>query len=436
MPRVRHPETGKFVENWMLDEPRSDGCPPEKRFLPLLPPPWKSRWCRKRYVDARRPICRGVKPVRICRRLEDIRQAVEEMEREIQQHGRLALGLSTGQRYVAAQIFAIAERLGVDALDVMREFEKTHPHGENARTLDQVRVEVVAAKRKMVRSERHILSLDYRLRTLVKAIGDKPVTAITTQDLQQELERHPDWNPTTIHSVVQGWKIALNFAIHRGYLVNNPATKLELPRIVREEPVVLSILEARTLLAATLFSDRDPLMPECRAYLAIGMFAGLRPMKEMPHLDWSDINLDAGTITVRAANAKARVRRIVTIEPNLVAWLRPLQRTRGRVLRHSLEDLRLAARRVLGLPRWPADVLRHTFASYYFELYHDEARTKKQIGHRDDGRVFYDHYCKPVYPAEAAAFWKIFPPVDVLPCYAPGWAEAHPAVRLALALAA
>jgi integrase/recombinase XerD len=274
---------------------------------------------------------------------------------------------------------------------------------------------LIEAKTKTGRSERHLISLDYRLRTLVAAIGDKPVTAITTAELQQELDRHNgSWNPTTVASVVQGWKIAFNFAIRRDWLVKNPANRLELPRKVREEPVVLSVHEARALMAATLFADRDPLLPECRVYLAIGMFAGLRPMKEMPHLDWSDVNLSAGTITVRAANAKARVRRIVTLEPNLVAWLRPLARPRGRVLRHSLEDLRRAARGVLGLPRWPADVLRHTFASYYFELHHDEARTKKQLGHRDDGRIFYDHYCKPVYPADARLFWSIAPPVGLL----------------------
>jgi integrase/recombinase XerD len=401
----------------MFDECLSDRGPQELLVLPKLPPPWKPRWYRKRgklYVDADRGRLNG-RPVRLCRLPERIVDAVKSLESEIQEHGQLAKSLSSAQRWMAAEAFLICERLGVVLMDVVREFEKTHPHGSNARTLDQVRLALIEAKTKTGRSERHLISLDYRLRTLVAAIGDKPVTAITTAELQQELDRHSgSWNPTTVASVVQGWKIAFNFAIRRDWLVKNPANRLELPRRVREEPVVLSVHEARALMAATLFADRDPLLPECRAYLAIGMFAGLRPMKEMPHLDWSDVNLSAGTITVRAANAKARVRRIVTLEPNLVAWLRPLARPRGRVLRHSLEDLRRAARGVLGLPRWPADVLRHTFASYYFELHHDEARTKKQLGHRDDGRIFYDHYCKPVYPADARLFWSIAPPVGLL----------------------
>lgn len=316
---------------------------------------------------------------------------------------------------MAVECFLICERLGVSLLDVVREFESTHPHGPNARTLDQVRSEVVEAKRKLGRSDCHIKSLDYRLRCLVEAIGDLPVTAITTAMLQDELDRHPDWNPTTVNGVVQGWKIGLNFAIRRGYLVKNPAKPLELPQIIHEEPVVLSVYDARRLLAATLFSDRDPVLPDCRPYLAIGMFAGLRPLKEMGHLDWRDIDLEAGTITVRAKTAKARIRRIVRIEPVLTAWLRPIARERGLVLRRSVDELRAAARAVLGCPKWPTDILRHTFASYHFELYHDEARTKKQIGHRDDGRIFYDHYCRPIYPAACAEFWATVPPVGLLP---------------------
>lgn len=342
-----------------------------------------------------------------------------EITQEIRKHGSLARALTIGQRWVASDCFCILKSMGLgeprNLLEVVREFEKIHPHGPNARTLDQLRLEVVASKRKQGRSDRHVLALDYRLRQLIKAIGNKPVTAVTTMQLQGELERHRNWSATTIHSTVQGWKIALNFAIRHGFLINNPANKLELPRIVHEEPVVLSLRDVRRLLAATLFTDRDPVLPECRAYLAIGMFAGLRPEKEMAHLEWGDINLDARTITVRAKTAKMRVRRIVRIEPVLAAWLAPLWRRAGLVLRLPVSTLRRSMREVIEVPRWPSDVLRHTFASYHFELHQDEARTKKQLGHRDDGRIFYDHYCKPVYPADAAQFWTINPPIALIP---------------------
>jgi integrase len=416
MPTTRQRDRlGRFVETWMFDAPTSGHGPQAPLQLPKLPPPWKPRWYRKRghiYVDADRGRLNG-KPVRLCRKRETIVKAVQEMEREIMQHGQLAKSLTSAQRWMAAEAFLVCERLGGQLLDVVREFEKLHPHGENARTLDQVRTELVEWKKKTGRSERHVASLDYRLRKLVKAIGDKPVTAITTQDLEAELDRHRDWNPTTVHSVVQGWKIALNFAVRRGYALKNPADRLELPKIVHEEPRVLSVDEARRLLAATLFSDRHPLLPACRAYLAIGMFAGIRP-EEMERLEWPHVKLSTATITIKFANAKARDRRIVDIAPNLSRWLTPLAKHNGKVLTQPIEDLRAAARGVLGLPKWPSDVLRHTYASYHYAMHRNEQETKHQMGHRDDGRLLHNHYCVPIERAEALKFWALTPPAGLL----------------------
>jgi integrase len=335
-------------------------------------------------------------------------------QRELDTHGALAHTLSSLQRWMAAECFLICDRLGVVLLDVVREFERTHPHGPNAKTLDQVRVEVVAAKRKSGRSERHLISLDYRLRRLVAGIGDQPITAITTDALQAEIDRHPKWNPRTVHGVVQGWKIGFNFAIRRGWLLKNPADRLELPKIVHGEPEIFTVDEVRRLMAATLFRDRDPLLPACRAYLAIGLFAGLRPESEIAPLEWKHVDLETATIRVKAANAKDRDRRIVEIQPNLAAWLRPIVRRHGRVLTQPIDKLRAAVRNVLGLAEWPHDIMRHTYVSYHFGEFQNEAYTKKQVGHRDDGRIFYNHYMVPVTRAAARQFWATVPPVGLL----------------------
>ncbi len=419
----------------MLDEGRSDGVPPEKLHLPALPPSWRARWCRKKghlYIDARRRGTFRGKPPRLCRRADCIVAAVEALEAEILRHGEAATALSTAQRVEAAEAFDICDRLGVRLLDMVREFERTHPHGPNARTLDQLRLEVVASKIDLERSEKHAKGIDYRMRKLIAAIGDKPVASITTDELARELKQHRgSWNATTVNSVVQQWKIAFNYAKDHGYLVNNPADRLELPRQIRKEPTSFSIKEVRTLLAATLFADCDPLRPACRAYLAIGLFAGLRP-EEIERLEWRHIDLPSATLRVPGANAKDRERRIVEIQPTLAAWLAPLVRRAGKVLTAPLAKLRVTARAILGLKAWPADIMRHTFVSYHFAHYQNEGYTKAQVGHRDDGRVFYHNYMVPKSRAEARLFWSTIPPVDVLPCYDLGWLEAHPPVRLAI----
>ena len=344
------------------------------------------------------------------------RLAVQKTK-EYKEHGKLANALSTSQRWVAYECFRLLAPVtngeALELLYILRDYLKRHPLGGNARTLDDVRKELIAKKSKMKRSERHVSGLDYKLRTLIASVGNKLITQLTTGDLEEELESHPDWKATTIHSTVQGWKILLNFAVRRGYLFENPADRLELPKIIREEPKILTVDQAKRLMAATLFRDRHPLLPDCRAYLAIGMFAGIRP-EEMVRLKWGQVDLGTATITIRWANAKCRDRRIVDMSPNLVAWLRPLARSRGLVLRAPIDELRAAARGVLGFPSWPMDVLRHTFASYHYAQHRNEALTKHQMGHRDDGRLLHNHYCVPVHPIEAAKFWGIVPPVGLL----------------------
>lgn len=354
------------------------------------------------------------------------RLAIQKTQ-EQKTHGQLANALSTTERWMAVEALKICTRLGVELIDVVREFEKTHPHGANARTLDQLRVELTAAKTRKGCSERHVAALDYRLRSLIEGIGDQPITAITTAELQKEIGRHPNWNPTTISTVVQGWKIALNYAVRCGYAVKNPADRLELPRKVRAEPRILTLDQAKKLMAATLFEDRNSMLPHCRAYLAIGMFAGIRP-EEMVRLDWEHVDLAAGAITILGANSKVRARRIVDISPNLAEWLRPVARPSGPVLEYPIEELRAAARGVLEWSEWPADILRHTFGSYFYAFHRNEALVKNQMGHSDDGRMFFHHYRVLIARPIAVIFWAIRPPVALLPLS--GWDLHVPALVL------
>ena len=56
------------------------------------------------------------------------------------------------------------------------------------------------------------------------------------------------------------------------------------------------------------------------AYIAIGLFAGLR-RSELCALEWSEIDRKARTIEVKGVKAKTRQRRIVSVSGALSAWL-------------------------------------------------------------------------------------------------------------------
>jgi integrase len=97
-----------------------------------------------------------------------------------------------------------------------------------------------------------------------------------------------------------------NWAEGRGYLVKGGSP---FPAMVRykETKAPVSIFTPKNI--ALLLGKADATL---RPFLAIGAFGGLR-MAELQRLDWKEIDLDRGYITVDANKAKTRQRRLVPI---------------------------------------------------------------------------------------------------------------------------
>ena len=151
----------------------------------------------------------------------------------------------------------------------------------------------------------------------------------------------------------------------------------------------------KKLLTTTLQED-----PGMIPYLAIGLFAGVRPM-EIERLQKPDIT--ERYIEITAANAKTRKRRLVNIAANLKKWLKiseellPTNKTKrlSRILKKA------------GL-EWKPDIMRHSFASYHLVLHESADKTALEMGHRDTQMLF-RHYRELVTREEAKAYWEIKP---------------------------
>jgi integrase len=141
--------------------------------------------------------------------------------------------------------------------------------------------------------------------------------------------------------------------------------------------------------------------------IALGAFAGLR-VAEISRLDWEDIHLDRGFIEVAAEKAKTASRRLIKIQPNLKTWLEPLQKKSGPVeppnFRKKIDVARARAR----IDRWPANALRHSFASYHLAKFHDAAALALELGHTSTALLF-RHYREVVIPEAASVYWEISP---------------------------
>jgi integrase len=142
-------------------------------------------------------------------------------------------------------------------------------------------------------------------------------------------------------------------------------------------------------------------------YIAIGAFAGLRPA-EIERLDWREIRLDRNFIEVSAAKSKTASRRLVTIQPNLKAWLEPLARKAGHVTPPNPRVKLDLSRKRAGIEHWPPNGLRHSFASYHLAHFKDAPATALQLGHSTTAMLF-AHYREVVTPESASTYWELLP---------------------------
>jgi integrase len=224
---------------------------------------------------------------------------------------------------------------------------------------------------------------------------------ITTDELDAWLRNLPlSPQSRTNYRTVLG--TLFSHATKRRMIDFNPVLHTAKPKLIDKPPDIFTADELRTLLETAWRIE-----PDVVPAVALGAFAGLRDA-EIKKLDWAEIDLSRAHIEVKAAKAKSARRRIVPILPNLAEWLRPYAGRTGHVVppgaRGKLERVRKAA----GPARWPANGLRHSFASYRLAAINDAPRVAAELGHTSP-TMLYNTYRAVVRPEEAERYWKIEP---------------------------
>jgi integrase len=189
-----------------------------------------------------------------------------------------------------------------------------------------------------------------------------------------------------------------NWAEGRGYLVKGGSP---FPAMVRYKETKSSVSIFTPEQIGNLLAKADDTL---RPFLAIGAFAGLR-MAELQRLDWSEIDLERGFITVAASKAKTRQRRLVPISDNLKLWLTPCKRSIGPVCAHQRPQIAVA--RLCDGFEWQDNGLRHSYISYRLAILHDTARVALEAGNSPE--VIFGHYRELVTPETATAWFNVKP---------------------------
>lgn len=283
-------------------------------------------------------------------------------------------------------------------------------------TVAQSVTEFTELKESMRLSERAINDTKSRLGRFAVDFGDKSIAAITVKDLDgwllslKSARTSEQIAPKTWRNYRTQLVMLFKQCVAWGYCESNPATLTQSPQKAETDITVLSPDEAAALIA----NASDAIRPA----IAIGLFAGCR-VSELQRLDWAEVNLETDLIELQSAVTKKKFRRIISIRPNLKAWLLPHAKTsgplspRGGKWRSEFDKAKASAGFLVGATGkgkpWGQNAMRHSFASYSLQAEQNPGRIALEMGHRGSPQVLFDHYVTTRSPKQAEAYWSILP---------------------------
>ena len=320
----------------------------------------------------------------------------------LERHGREAIGLPQHELsdFIQARK-ALAEYGETINEAVKHRLDYLQRVRRSGVTVAQLSDEVVEAKRRDGMSTAYLADLRKRFGHFCRDFGKRVVASVTVEEIDNWLRDLP-LSPKSRANYRANIGVLFSYAKRRRLIDLNPVEFTAKPKLPDNPPEIFKVDELQALLEA---AQRE--QPDVLPMLAIGAFAGLRDA-EIKRLDWSEVDLTRGHIEVKAAKAKSARRRIVAIQPNLLAWLRPYSSQHCRVVpqgnRKKLDRVRDAA----GFKDWPKNGLRHSFASYRLAAINNAPQVSAELGHTSP-QMLYSTYRELVLPAEAERYWKIEP---------------------------
>ena len=231
--------------------------------------------------------------------------------------------------------------------------------------------EFLLAKARAGRCDRYLRQLRVCLKNFA---GGRARTAIDQVQVAQveKWMNDQEWAPRTQRGYLSDVRTMFNYAVRRGYLDRNPAAGVELPVLDGETKIETHTPDQVKLILETA---RRADLDVCR-HLAVRYFAGVRSA-EAHRLRETDIKLEHNLIEVPAVKSKTRSRRLVTIQPNLRAWLALGGELRALGVMTVRDVIRLSK------VQWAHNVTRHSFVSYHLAQFGNAGKTALEAGHTE-----------------------------------------------------
>lgn len=285
---------------------------------------------------------------------------------------------------------------GLTLREVVQDYIRLMPGAKKSNiTLSQALEQYIASKQ--IRS---VTAIGYRAgaQRIIEIIGDRVLHDIEASEAQDCIRTIAEGS---LYNGLSSLKTAIavtNWAIKRELIGTNIWLKVDKPKLPDPTIAILSVNDARLAIEAIAKQK-----PQATWYFAIGMFAGVRP-KELMRMNNSHIR--DGYIYLDGSITKTKSTRSIKVADNLAEWLKlyPIQ---------PLPDRTLASARKIAIQattskEFPADVMRHSFASYLYELTHDATLVASELGHSNTTMLF-KHYRALAISGSGKEYFNIFP---------------------------
>ncbi len=322
--------------------------------------------------------------------------------------GRIAHGLKDADLRDAASAIDILQR--TVSLRTAAKFYMLHNHPMGGSVSTAEAVEKFLQSR-VDKNLRRVTVADYKakLSMFARQTDGQPLCHVTTAVVEDWIQKRKV-SVGSRKAYLRALNAFFQWATEKKKLVaENPVRAIESPREDRNAVTYLTVIDAERLLHTTV-QVRPDLLP----YIALGMFAGLRPSEihgektDHPPLDWSSIDFERKIITVTAKQTKTRDGRRVEMSDNLLRWLLPCRRDHGPIF---FTRTALAAVVEKAGIDFPKDVLRHTCGTYMYASRQHEGQVAVMLG--DTIKTVKRHYVNPlVDKIDAEKFWALEPARD------------------------
>ncbi len=304
----------------------------------------------------------------------------------------------------ANALLAVAKAIQGEEIQPVANLSLTHP-GPSAvngvascATVAEAINDFLVAKVRAGRSDRYVRTLRNSLAKFARGRARRLLDDVSSEEVERWLAES-DWAPRTRAGYLLDVRTLYNWAKARKYCAGNPANAVDRPT----DPSAVIGVHSPEEVSIVLETAREMDLNVCRC-MAIRYFAGLRK-SEAERLEEREIREAEGLIEVSADKSKTRRRRLVTIQPNLRAWLAlggalPLRDVSNRMRALTKE---VEARGVA----WPQNAPRHSFCSYHLAAFERASKTALEAGHSE--AMLFGQYRALATKGDGERFFEIVP---------------------------